>query len=392
MEVDTIVKIKETKITEKIPFKVVIPIKEYETENESGSPLRFTGLARTTEVSLNRNRTTEKCIKKIKSQINEAVAANKPYPSFIDHEGRNVCGNIVGVKESTDAELWPITELLRLSGNPVVDAPMQQVLNWHENNVAMGQSISGLMTEATFMENEKTGEWWFEIDDMDFHESSVTNEPAIRSTRNTIQFESCKHGFCNQIVEQIIPKIREKYPMVTKTIDKVEEELPEEVKEDLEESNMAMDEETKEAIEKLTETQNTLTKGMNMLVERENARIAKEKAAEEAQARADLKEELKEELIKELLPEITETVVDAGNTVISEKLEFITKGKDRLHERKSDKVVEDKTKVEGEIVPLEDKKERKWSLTDSVNYPPVLNGKIVETGYTSSEIVDIIMG
>jgi len=64
--------------------------------------------------------------------------ADPKIPSFLDHDPNKVIGNIIDVKDSENDEFWPITELIDKSGNPVVDAPVEQVIHWLKQKVRLG--------------------------------------------------------------------------------------------------------------------------------------------------------------------------------------------------------------------------------------------------------------
>jgi hypothetical protein len=230
MEVNNISNLRKTAIKENIPFNVIIPIVEVNnldplqqdsttSTNSQNNPVTIIGLARNTEMSLSHHLTTENCIKSMKSQIIEAAKVNKPLPSCLDHDSKMVIGNIVGVKNSDDTELWPITELLPLSGNPAVDAPVQKVTHWLTNNVKTGMSIQGYMTSAQFVEDMDTDEWWIEIDDLQLLENTVTVLPAQTETAGTVAIANnltCKNGFCQQLGNQIMEHITNNHQLFEK--------------------------------------------------------------------------------------------------------------------------------------------------------------------------------
>ncbi len=187
--------------------------------NNQNNPVTIIGLARTTEMSISHHLTTENCIQSIKNQITEAAKANKPIPSCLDHDSKMVIGNIVGVKDSDNTELWPITELLPLSGNPTVDAPVQTVIHWLNNNVKAGMSVQGFMISAHFVEDMDTDEWWIEIDDLQLLENTITVLPAQQETAGTVAIANnitCKSGFCEQLGNQIMEHITNNYQIFKK--------------------------------------------------------------------------------------------------------------------------------------------------------------------------------
>jgi hypothetical protein len=222
--VNIISNLRETIIKENIPFNVIVPVVQQSTPTDPNKPVTIEGLARTTDMSISHHLTTENCIQSMKDQITNAAKAEQPIPSFLDHDPNKIIGNITGVKDSKTTELWPITELLPLSGNQQVDAPVQQVQHWIDNNIRLGMSISGLMTDSKFIEDMDTENWWIEINDIQLMENSITPIPAQEETQGTVAIKnSCKYGFCEQLGPQIKEYLKLTNPMITEQIDRIEE-------------------------------------------------------------------------------------------------------------------------------------------------------------------------
>lgn len=226
MEVNIIANIQRTPIPiqEGIPFTVNIQLAEDGLLKQGATNFddlkQLVGLARTIDRSSSGHVTTEDCIKKMKEQILEAVKTGYPIPALINHDVDQIYGGLTGVKQTVDTEFWPISELHTDSGNVIADAPMAKIRNWVKNKVRLGQSISGLMTKAKFCEDLDNDDWWIEIDEINLKEISVTPLPAQEETEGTLTMQSCKDGFCNQIVRQIKPVLEEKYPMISEAIER----------------------------------------------------------------------------------------------------------------------------------------------------------------------------
>ena len=314
---ESIGKLNKTLITEEIPFEVNIPILKQSGGSSPDEPMTFEGLARTTDKSLSRHLTTEECIQDMKNQIIEAVKQNQPIPSFINHNPDEICGNIIGVKESPPIELWPITQLLTESGNMIADAPMAKVQNWIKNNVRLGMSISGIMQKAKFVEDYDNEDWWIEIDKISLKENSITPIPAQEETEGTLSVaQSCSGLMCNQIVKQAMPTLKEKYPLISEAVQRIkdlkqspscpcgepcdnptgeyDEEACKKKKESLKVNNMVDIDETK--FKKMEQ-------GIDYLLNKEMEREKLEEAAKAQKAQDDLIKSKVDEAIKELKQE-----------------------------------------------------------------------------------------
>lgn len=372
MEVNSTKNLREIPITESIEFEAFIPLVQ-QAQNTQDGPVRLEGLARTTDMSLSHHVTTEKAIESIKKQ-----AIGKP--SLLDHDSSKVIGNIIGIKQTPDTEFWPIAELLPLSGNDAVDVPVQQVHHWLKNNVQLGMSIHGWTTEAKYVEDLDTDEWWIEIDDMIFFENSVTVLPAQLETKGkTTLTNSCQNGICSQAAVQIKESIVKTCPAIKEALE--ENELRRTGKKTkLEEKNMAKIEVEKSEFEQMQQTLNLLLQGEQKRQE-EAAKLAEKQKMEE------LKQSIKAELEEELTPKFTEAAIAASKEVIEESIgNFI---KDRTHTRPSIQQTPITPVQEGvEDVPAELKIPTKQVFNDPANYPAVQNGKVVQA-VTAAQLLGV---
>jgi hypothetical protein len=376
--VNTITNLRETIIEDNIPFNVVIPVVEQSLGPDNPEKkIRIEGLARTTTVSLNHLLTTENFIASMKRQVKEA---NPKIPSFLDHDPNKVIGNIMDVKDSKDSEFWPITELIDKSGNPVVDAPVEQVIHWLKQNVRLGMSISGHATESKWVEDMDTGEWWIEANDGILLENSITPIPAQLETSGKIKVkDTCEYGFCNQLGEQIQEHlIKSNNPISEVLKEKLEQRK--ENKPKLEDKTM--DEETKTLIENQNKKIDGILEYINKDIE------AKEKATKEAQekqAREELKEELKEEVAKEFKEEVAPAIAGA----IKEQLDGFKQELfgDRNHIQQSATITKEGQKPDGNLqAPLiinQEAKDPQRSIAE--NHKSVIMGETV-VGKTPSEM------
>lgn len=389
MEVRNITNLRETIIEEQIPFNVVIPVVEQSPldPDDPDKKIRIEGLARTTNVSLNHLLTTENFIASMKTQVKEA---NPKIPSFLDHDPNKVIGNIIDVKDSKNTEFWPITELIDKSGNPVVDAPVEQVIHWLKQNVRLGMSISGHATESKLVEDMDTGEWWIEANDGILFENSITPIPAQPETNGKIKVtDKCEYGFCNQLGEQI----QEYLIKNNKPISEALKEKKGQRKEDKTKINQTevntMDEETKKLIETqntkiegLTENIGTITKYINEDIE---AKKLQEKQEAEKQAKEELKKELKEEVAKEFTEEIVPSLAKTFNEAFDLKMAELMG--DRTHIQQS---ATGPTKPEDitETNPLKqiiEQKKPNPASSIAENHKSSVMGKTVQ-GYTPTEM------
>jgi hypothetical protein len=324
-------------------------------------------------MSLSHHVTTEKAIESIKKQ-----AIGKP--SLLDHDSSKVIGNIIGIKQTPNNEFWPIAELLPLSGNDAVDVPVQQVLHWLKNNVQLGMSIHGWTTEAKYVEDLDTDEWWIEIDDMIFFENSITVLPAQLETKGkTTLTNSCQNGICSQAAVQIKESIVKTCPAIREALE--ENELRRTGKKPkLEEKNMAKIE-VEESEWK--QTQQTL----KLLLEGEKERREEAAKVAEKQKMEQLKQDIKAELEEELAPKFTEAAIAASKEVIEETIgQFI---QDRTHIRPSLQQTS-LTPVQegGEGVTSDLKIPIKQVFNDPANYPAVMNGEVVQA-VTSAQLLGV---
>lgn len=340
--------------------------------------IRLQGLARTTDISLSRHKTTEKCLKKLKQTF-------IGLPTLLDHESSKVLGNIVDFKQSPDTELWPIAELLPLSGNDAVDVPVLQVMHWIKNKVLLGMSIHGWITQGKFVEDMDTDEWWIEIDEMIPFENSVTTIPAQLETKGkTTLTNNCQGGICSQAAVQIKESIVKTCPAIKEALK--ENELRRTGKKPkLEEKNMAKIEVEKSEFEQMQQTLNLLLQGEQKRQE-DAAKLA------EKQKMEDLKQSIKSELEEELAPKFTEAAIAASKQVIEDTIgKFI---QDRTHVRPSlqaqpiqTPVQEGVENVAGELkLPTQTPVQQKFN--DPANYPAVQDGKVVQS-VTAAQLLGV---
>ncbi len=370
--------LKETIITENIPFNVVIPVVE-KTEPTGNERTRITGLSRTTEVSLNHLKTTENFISSIKKQVTEAAKSGSPIPSFLDHDPNKVIGSIVGVKESPKDEFWPITELLEKSGNDVVDAPVMQVEHWLNQNVRLGKSISGHLTESKWIEDLDSGDWWIEANDGILFEDTITPIPAQIETNGTLIKQSCENGFCNQLESQVLEYLTKNDNPIREALkEKTEqrEEIKQINKDNMEVKTMTED---NERLDKIEESLNKISTYINKDIE---AKEQAEKEAKEKQAREEIKKELKDEIVKEFSEEVVPSIAEAFDKGFDKKFgELIG---DRNHVQKSAQETKNvKEEVKETQITEQTGKDPKKSIAE--NRQSVIMGKTVK-GYTPDEM------
>ncbi len=365
----------EIPITEKVKFEAVVPLEVVQqSQDDPEKPIRLEGLARTTDISLSRHKTTEKCIAKLKQTF-------VGLPTLLDHESGKVLGNIVGIKPSSDSELWPIAELLPLSGNDVVDAPVLQVTHWIKNHVKLGMSIHGWITEAKFVEDLDTYEWWIEIDEMTPFENSVTTIPAQLETKGkTTITNSCQGGICSQAAVQLKESLVNTCPAIKEALE--ENELrkagkkPKLEAKEMSEEKITVD---KPEFEQMQQTLNVLLKG-------EQARQKEAAEAAEKQKMADLKQSIKAELEEELSEKFTEAATLAAKTVIEESLGNLIK--DRKHTRPSIQGQTGNGGITQEVTGEPEQTPMKQKFNDPSRYPAVQGGEVVQ-GVTAGELLGV---
>lgn len=371
--------LRETIITEKIKFNAFIPLKQSATDPTTPeSPIRLEGLARTTDISLSHHKTTEKCIKSLKKQAIGLVA-------LLDHESSKVIGTIIGVKPSPDTEFWPITQLLPLSGNDEVDAPIIQVQHWLNNNVPVGMSIHGWITEGKFVEDMDNDEWWIEIDDMILFENSITTIPAQLETKNrTLLTNSCPNGLCAQAAIQVKEHFIKTDPAINEAMK--EHELRKTGKKPKLEVNQMSE---KIEVDK-TEFQQ-MQQTMNLLLQGEQQRQKDAAEAAKKQEMEDLKQSVKKELEEELIPKFKEAATLAAGEMVKEAIGKIVQ--DREHTRPSLQAqpLNIPPVQEGggnPTTPQVNPQKVQQDFTDPKNYPAVKDGKAIQ-GVTAAQLMGV---
>lgn len=300
--------LKITEITNE-PFKFSVHnlhiIKESVDPDDPNKPIRFEGQASTTQRSSSKHKMNEPAIQKMKDNCLNL-------PMFWDHDESRRAAAIIGVKQTGPNEFWPIGETAQLTGNPVLDAPIQQVKRDLEDpNCQVGMSVGGIIIKARFVEDLDTYEWWIEIDDIDLYEVSLTTIPALDSTKGKTKIlNSCKGSICSQIVADIKQNLNSP---VNEALMRLEQKVGENIKKPSEVMNMTEKiEVNKTEWDEMKESLKITNEYIKQDIE---AKKLAEKEAEEVAAREEMKQSVKEEVIseftKEVLPKLAESTKDA---------------------------------------------------------------------------------
>lgn len=368
--------LKITEITNE-PFKFSIPnlqiIKESIDPENPDAPIKFEGQASTTEISTSGHKMNPPAIQKMKETCQKL-------PMFWDHDESRRAASIIDYKNTNENEFWPIGETAEIVGNPILDAPILQVIrDLNDPNCEVGMSIGGIIAKARFVEDMDTGEYWFEIDDIDLYEVSLTTIPALDSTKGKTKIlNSCKGSICSQIVAEM--RQNSKDSSFNEAISRIEQRKGgSKIKQHLEVDSM--DEETKNLIETQNKKIEDLTQGMGTITDYIKQDIEAKKleqaAAAEKEAKDAIKAELKQEVVQEFTEEILPKLAETTNKAFEQKIAALTGT--RTHVQASTQGAgEHPPKTPGDIVPI-----TQTPQIDNAKSSIALNQKCVVMGQTT---------
>lgn len=339
--------IKQLKTPKK--FNVTIPLTQSFIGNSEDSRVLLEGLASNT----NRSETGHKMKKSAIKMMKESGVG---LPIFVNHNPDQVAGKIIEVKDGSDTEFSPVSQLFSLSGNAAVDAPVTKVLHWIENDLDLGMSIGGNIIDADLVKLDN-GDYGVDVNSIKLLETSITPIPAVQETKGKLK--KCDQGVCSQIIQQFdfntdFEVIEEAVVMAEKNENVDVNELKQEIK--------------------------GLSEGLKLIMEERQAEL-KQKAADEVAAAKKAEQDA--------LLESVDTKIQEG---IKSGLEEVVKGlkSDRNHTQASNVVNEDvKTELEkdesGKGVPV-DGSVLGQSYNNPLEYPSHIGG-IAQVGLTPDELV-----
>ncbi len=176
------------------PFFFQIPIIDHHTRD---NVTEIVGLGSKVE----RSRTGHKSTQALIDKFNESYL-NKPL--LFNHDINQAAGKLTRVIPGKPDEFIPVAQLFKPHPNPYVDAGRARIQQLLDEKVPMGMSYGGVLPKGN-VTKEATGEFTYNVADLEFMEMTVSPFNALRSSDGTVKYvnQSCPNGICDQITQQI---------------------------------------------------------------------------------------------------------------------------------------------------------------------------------------------